>query len=271
MKDSMWTEDEILKLIKDREAVLKNLVDTLSKKSDVVFAAKLGFGVPVIDIVTVDTHRTTTGYVLKFPVVGGKINTLPYFQGFGESIFLTDQMFDESFLLVPEMEVSDNTPFTRSPDPLYRLRRMTYESGICSFDRDFNVKIIREPKGSQAKIYLRLKIELFDSILNHGDIVVGEGREERFEEWKKWVNAELERLGNKKYLDKDTAVSLLKQMLQEKNYRSVEMELKESEIEARPRPIPVFEVKGKGLYLGDEKEFRVQLSRISGIILKGDF
>ncbi|MFQ5887502.1 MAG: hypothetical protein ACE5HY_02265, partial [Candidatus Hydrothermarchaeales archaeon] len=123
MEDKRWTEEEILRLSKDRNSVLDKLLVSLSKKGGIVFAAKLGFGIPKADLATVDSYRNVTGYVLKLPVAHGKISTMPYFQGFGESIFLPDQMFDESFLIIPDMEAGEYSPFTYSPHPRFRLRK----------------------------------------------------------------------------------------------------------------------------------------------------
>jgi hypothetical protein len=245
-----WTEEDILKFSGDRNRVIDKLLSSLSKGGNTIFAAKLGFGVPKLDLVAVDKNKTTTGYILKFPVVDGEINTLPYFQGFGEAVFLTDQMLDESFLLIPDIELSDKTPFTRSPDPRYRLGKETYELGICLFDRDFNIRVWREPKGSMAKHYWRLKLELLSSI---------------------GVNSEIEKLGDKKLMNEVSATAIVKQMLGEKNYRNIEMDINEVEIKADPTPIPAFDIKGKGLYLGNEKEFSLQLSRISGMVIKRNY
>jgi hypothetical protein len=266
-----WTEEDILKFSGDRNRVIDKLLTSLSKGGNTIFAAKLGFGVPKLDLVAVDKNKTTTGYILKFPVVDGEINTLPYFQGFGEAVFLTDQMLDESFLLIPDIELSDKTPFTRSPDPRYRLGKETYELGICLFDRDFNIRVWREPKGSMAKHYWRLKLELLSSIDKFGEKVVKKGEEEDFENWRKWVNSEIEKLGDKKLMNEVSATAIVKQMLGEKNYRNIEMDINEVEIKADPTPIPVFDIKGKGLYLGNEKEFSLQLSRISGMVIKRNY
>ncbi len=271
MGSDPWTENDLLKLNKQRASVIDRLTKTMSKKPSIVFAAKLEFGVPQIDFVTVDHNRNTTGYILRLPVKDGEINTLPYFQGFGEAMFLTDQMLDESFLIVPEIELSDNTPFTRSPDPLYRLRKGAYESGISTFDRDFNVKVVVEPRGSVAKQFQRLKIELLESIQVYGEAVVEKDKKEPYETWRKWVDEEIASIGNKKILDNETASIIVEKMLNEKNYRSIKMELVEGEIKAKPRPIPVFNVKGTGLFLGEEKPFSMQLSRISGIPIKRDY
>jgi hypothetical protein len=271
MGGASWTQEDILSLSKDPEAVITKMLTSLSKEENKIFAAKLGFGVPKIDLVAVDKNKTTSGYILKFPVVDEEINTLPYFQGFGEAVFLTDQMLDESFLLIPDIEISDNTPFTRSPDPRYRLGKETYEAGICLFDRHFNIKVWRQPKGSMAKHYWRLKLELLDSIDKFGEKVVKEGEEEAFENWKKWVNLELEKLGDKKLMNKVSAAAIVKQMLGEKNYRNIEMDIREIEINAEPTSIPVFNIKGRGLYLGNERDFSLQLSRISGMVIKRNY
>lgn len=266
-----WTEEEIIALAEESEAVLDKLIGTIIKKGEIVFSAKLGFGVPKVDLVSVDKYNNTTGYILKFPVMDGGISTVPYFQGFGESNFITDQMFDKAYLIVPEIELSDNTPFTRSPDPLYRIKNTAFEAGLCVFDKNYDLKVKWEPKGSLAKQYRRLKIELNNAIIKHGQIVIGEGNEGLYDDWKGGVEAELASLGSKRLIDKEAASQIVKQMLQEKNYRDINLEVAEVEIEAKPAPLPVFNVRGKGLYLGDEKEFFLQLSRISGIPLKREY
>ncbi len=271
MGDKRWTEEDIIKISGEPGQILDKIIDKLLAQPGLIFAAKLGFGVPKIDLVTVNTTRSATGFVLKLPVLEGKISTIPYFQGFGESNFLTDQMLDEAFLLVPHIELSDNCPFTRSPDPLYRLRMGAYESGIATFDREYNVKIFREAKGSLAKQYRRLKMELLDSLLNFGEISVIKGMEDFFEEFKRWVDGEFASLGGKRYMDEDSAKTLVAKILDEANYRNIEMDISEAEIPAEPRPIPVYDVKGTGMYLGDEKNFSMRLSRISGALIKRDF
>jgi hypothetical protein len=271
MKDISWTVEEILELSLDRERVLNKLLESFPRETNILFAAKLGFGVPAIDLVTVDKYRTVSGYVMKFPVVEGKINTLPYFQGFGEALFLTDQMVDNSYIIVPETEVSDNVAFTHSPDPLFRLRKKTFESGICVFDKNFRIKVKNEPKGSLSTHYWRLQIELLDSINSFGQIFIGDGKEGLYDEWVNWLKVEIAKLGDRKLLDENSAHSLVTKILEEKNYRSLNMGIKETQIDAKPRPIPAFEIKGKGLYLGDEKEFSMLLSRISGMIFKRDY
>jgi hypothetical protein len=271
MKTNMWTEEEIFELSKDPDSVLNKLVERFSERGDVIFAAKLGFGIPPIDIVTVNNYRATTGYIVRFPVVDGEINSLPYYRGFGESIFLADQMLDGSFLIFPDLEVTENNPFSGSPNPRYRLGKVAIESGVGFFDKDFNVKIFREAKGSLATQYNRLKIEMLDSILNYGDIKVGKGKEALYKDWANWVKSEVASLGDKKFMDKATAKVLCKKILEDKNYHSININLEEEKIEANPRPIPVFNVTGSGLYLGDEEKFNFQLSRISGRVLRGEF
>ncbi len=266
-----WSEEEVIALAENPETVLDKLVGSLSKKGEIIFSAKLAFGVPKVDFVSVDKYNNTTGYILKFPVINGKISTIPYFQGFGESNFITDQMHDQAYLIVPEIELSDNTWFTRSPDPLYRIKNAAFEAGLCVFDRNYEVRVKWEPKGSFAKQYRRLKIELNDAIINHGEIVIGEGKEELYTAWKNGVEAELASIGSKRRMDKESASQIVKQMLQDKNYRDITLDVTEGVIEARPAPLPVFNVRGKGLYLGDEKEFYLQLSRISGVPLKREY
>jgi hypothetical protein len=271
MGKDRWTEDEVLGLAKDRDDVLDRIAGALSERGDVVFAAKLGFGTPRIDLVTTDRYRTLVGYVLKLPVVDDSISSVPYYQGFGESIFLPDQMLDEAYMVIPDLEISEDLAFTRSPNPEYRIRNAAYEAGIAAFDRAYTVKKIREPKGSMAKQYLRLKLELLDCILNFAEFTVGEGKEEQFKAWQDWVKSELESLGAKKLLDKASAEAITKKILGEKNYHSIKMEISEAEMDSEPRPIPVFNITGTGFYLGDDKEFSLQLSRISGIVLRGDY
>jgi hypothetical protein len=271
MGKDRWTEDEVLGISKDRDAVLDRIADTLSKRGDVVFAAKLGFGTPRIDLVTSDHYRNLVGYVLKLPVVDGRISSVPYYQGFGEAIFIPDQMFDEAYFIIPDLEISEDLAFTRSPNPEYRLRKAAYEVGVSVFDRDYVVKNIREPKGSLSKQYVRLKLELLDCILNFGKFTVDEGKEGKFKAWQDWVISELESLGTKKLLDKASAQVIAKKILEERNYHSIKMEIVEAEIDSEPRPVPVFNITGTGFYLGDDKEFSLQLSRISGIVLRGEY
>jgi hypothetical protein len=271
MSKDRWKEDEVLALSKDRDAVIDRVAGTLSKRKNVVFAAKLRFGIPQIDLVTIDAYRNLVGYILKLPVIDGMITSIPYYQGFGECIFMPDQMLDEAYIVIPDLEISENLPFTRSPNPEYRLRKAAYEAGIAVFDKDYTVKSIREPKGSLSKQYLRLKLELLDCILNFGKFTVAEGKEEQFKAWQNWVKSELDSLGAKKLLDKDTAHVITKKILSERNYHSIKMNITEVEIASEPRPIPVFNITGTGFYLGDDKEFSLQLSRISGIVLRGEY
>lgn len=271
MYKNSWTPDEIIGLNRDRETLLKNIMERLAKRKEILFVARLGFGVPEIDFVAVDSFRNIKGYVVKLPVLDGKIDTLPYFQGMGESFFLTDQMLDEAYLLVPGIELFDKTHFTRSPDPIYRLKKVTFESGIALFDRNYDMRVINEAKGSLAKQYQRLKIELIYMILRHGEIIVAGDKESLFNDWKKWAQSELARLGDNRYMDENAARMIIKKILEDKNYRGLKMDIKEEEIPAKPVPIPIYNVKGKGLYLGDEKKFALQISRISGMVIKGDY
>jgi hypothetical protein len=270
MEDKKWDEEGILKINSEKNRVLDEILKGLVKKGEIIFGAKLGFGVPRIDLVTVDKYRNTTGYIVKFPVKDGKISTHPYFQGFGESAFLTDQMFDESYLVVPDIELFDKTPFTSSPQPIYRLRKGSFESGIYLFDRDFNLRIFREPKGSLAKQYQRLKFELLDSILNFGEITVASGKEKEYKIWRDEILGDINALEPNRILNIENAKLIAKKILEEVNFYNVKMEISESEIEAKPRPIPVFIIRGRGLFLGDEKDFSLQLSRISGKLLTKD-
>jgi hypothetical protein len=180
-------------------------------------------------------------------------------------------MFDSSFLIVPEIELCDNAPFTRSPDPLYRLKNATFEAGICVFDSDYKVKVVSEAKGSLAKQFQRLKIELLDSILTFGDPIVAEDKTQAYNEWRAWAESEIKKPGGNRYMDEGTARTVVKKMLEEKNYRNINMVINETEIDSKPRPIPIFEVSGNGMYLGDEKTFYLQLSRISGVPIKRDY
>jgi hypothetical protein len=269
--DKRWDEESLLKISSDPARVLNEILKSLVSRGDIIFGAKLGFGVPRIDLVTVDKYRTTTGYLLKFPILDGKISTNPYYQGFGESAFLTDQMLDDSYLVVPDIELFDKTPFTSSPQPIYRLRNGTFDSGICLFDKDFNVRIFREPKGSLAKQYQRLKFELLDSILNFGEVLVSVGKEEEYKLWREDVKNDLSVLGPNRILNVENAKLIAKKILEDKNYHNVKIEVSEGEIDAKPRPIPIYNVSGKGFYLGEEKEFSLMVSRISGKVLIGNY
>jgi len=271
MKEGKWTEGEVLELSRHRDALLEDIARTLAQRADVVFTAKLGFGIPPIDLVSVDIYRAATGYVLKLPVVNGRISTLPYYQGFGESIFLPDQMLDYSYLLVPDMELLENNPYSSSPDPFKRLRKETYESGICLFNKAYELRVLREPRGSLERHFWRLKLELFDTVLSFGRLFIADGREKQFEEWKRWVEGEFEALGEKRLLNSQNALEIAKRFLEERNYHSIKLELSEGEVEARPKPIPIFQAKGTAFYLGDDKEVMLRISRISGQILGGEY
>ncbi|RMF89102.1 MAG: hypothetical protein D6733_07075 [Methanobacteriota archaeon] len=272
MKKDGWTEEEVLELSKDRAALVRRLVEGLAGQRGVVFAARFGYGIPPVDMVTVDVDRTLTGYILRLPVVEGRLSPIPLYQGFGESIFVVDQMFDESYLIFPDIEFPEYNPFTVSPNTAYRMRKEAYESGVALFDRDFNVRVFVSAKGSLAAHYWRLKLELMDWIARYGDdVVVGKGMEKEYEGWRRWVEKEFEGLGGKRLLDEAAATEIIKKALAERNYHQLRLRLTEGEVEGTPRGLPVFNVQGRGFYLGDEKEFSLQISRISGRILKGDF
>jgi|GEM_PF-4827027 len=271
MGRNRWSEEEVLGLNSRREEVLQKVAEGLTRQGSIVFAAKFGFGTPRIDLVAVDSLRSINGYVVKFPLEDGAISTAPYYQGFGETVFLPDQMLDSAYLIVPDFEVSEDLAFTRSPNPEYRIQRAAYEAGLCLFDRDFNIKTVRDPKGSLAKQFWRLKLELLDCISEFGEFIVPQGKEADLKVWKEWVASEIAAMGDKMLLHEDAARPIAKKILAEKNYHTIRLDLAEGEIPSNPRPIPVYNISGTGFYLGDDKEFSMQISRISGIVLKRDY
>ncbi|MFV2040968.1 MAG: hypothetical protein ACC644_03155 [Candidatus Hydrothermarchaeales archaeon] len=271
MSVNRWSEEEVIGLSERREEVLNRLAEGLIRQGGIVFAAKFGFGIPRIDLVAVDSLRSIIGYVVKFPVENGGISTAPYYQGFGETVFLPDQMLDSAYLVIPDLEVSEDLAFTRSPNPEYRIQRAAYEAGLCLFDRDFNVKTVRDPKGSLAKQFWRLKLELLDCISAFGEFTVPPGGEADLKAWKDWVASEIEAMGDKFLLNEDAARVIAKKILEDKNYHNIRLDLLEGEFPQEPRPIPIFTVSGTGFYLGDDKDFSMQISRVSGIVLRRNY
>ncbi|HDH27530.1 MAG TPA: hypothetical protein ENH13_00190 [Euryarchaeota archaeon] len=271
MGRNRWSEEEVLGLSARREEVLNRLAEGLTRQGSIVFSAKFGFGTPRIDLVAVDSLRSIIGYVVKFPVEKGAISTVPYYQGFGETVFLPDQMLDTAYLIVPDFEVSENLAFTRSPNPEYRIQRAAYEAGLCLFDRDFNIKVVRDPKGSLAKQFWRLKLELLDCISAFAEFTVPPGKEGDLTAWKDWVTSEIAAMGDKMLLNEDAGRAIVKKILEEKNYHKIRLDLAEGETSSEPRPIPVYNVSGTGFYLGDDKDFSMQISRVSGIVLRRNY
>ena len=78
-------------------------------------------------------------------------------------------------------------------------------------------------------------------------------------------------MGDKMLLNEDAARAIVKKILEEKNYHNIRLDLAEGETSSEPRPIPVYNVSGTGFYLGDDKDFSMQISRVSGIVLRRNY
>ncbi|MFQ6136413.1 MAG: hypothetical protein ACE5PM_04445 [Candidatus Hydrothermarchaeales archaeon] len=271
MSDGEWTKEELLKIQQDRDRLIENLVDALVKDPKTLFVAKFGFGFPPIDIIEVTENRTIRAYSVKLPISAGDITSLPYYQGFGEAFFFPGQMTDEPYILVPEFKITEVVPFVLETDTIERLKAAIYDVGLATFDTEFKVKKIKVPRPSFAKKYVRLSVELADIIIKHGKIKIGERKKEQFDEYKKWLRREKAEIGEKMLMPEEHARVIAEKILKESGYYYVTMDLKEGEVESRPHPVPTFIVWGRGKFLGDDKDFRMVINRISGRVIEMSF
>ncbi len=264
MSGGKWSEKEVLELNGRRDEVVKKLVHALANDADNIFAAELGFGSPQIDIAAITKLRTIEGYLLRFPVVNGEMSTLPYYQGFGETAFLLDQMVNDPYLLVPDYDIEEAIPFVFESSVVKRVSKRTYDIGLAVFDREYTIKKLKTPL-PRPKKYRRLELELIESILEFGKIDVEAGKEKDYEEYTEWVKGEFEEMG-KRLMGKGDAELLSQKFLRDKGFFSVKMSFEEAEVESTPRPIPVFMVEGEGNYRGEDEKFRCSINRITGRI-----
>ncbi len=264
MSGGQWSEKEVLELQGEREEVVKKLVHALANDTGNIFAAELGFGSPQMDLAAVTKLRTIEGYVLRFPVVNGGISSMPYYQGFGETAFLCDQMVNEPYLVVPDYDIEEVVPFVFESSVVKRVKKRTHDIGLAVFDRDYSIRKVKTPLPRPRK-YVRLELELADSILKYGKIEVETGKEEVYREYTEWVKGEFEDIG-KRLMDRKNAELLSKKILRDNRYYEVKMSLKEAEVESTPQTVPIFMVEGEGNHLGEDKKFRFSINRISGRI-----
>ncbi len=262
MSGDQWSEKEVLELHGRRDEVVKKLVHTLAHDADNIFAAELGFGSPQMDLAAVTKLRIIEGYLLRFPVVNGEISSLPYYQGFGETAFLCDQMVNDPYLLVPDYYIEEVVPFVFESNVVKRVKKRTHDIGLAVFDRDYTIRKLKTPLPRPRK-YVRLELELMDSILEYGKMEVGTGKGEEYEEYVEWVKREFEEIG-KKLMGKGDAELLSQKFLRDKGFFSVKMSFEEAEVKSTPHAVPIFMVMGEGSYRGEDKKFKFSINRVSG-------
>ncbi len=266
-----WNAGELKDLEKSRDELLLNLVQSLVKNPKTIFAAKFEFGSPPIDIIDVTDDRSKRAYSVKLPLVNGELSTSPYYQGFGEAIFFLDQMIDQTYLMIPDIEIKEFVHFIPGVNPIKRWKKMTTGVGLVTFDKSYNLKTLKEPSYPTTKRYIRLEIELADILLKYGEIEIRKGKEASFDDYKKWVKKELEEIGDKRIMPEKYARIISEKVLRNEGVYSPTFELKEDEIKSRPYPLPTFVVEGEGNHLGNQERFRLVINRITGNIIDKRF
>ncbi len=269
--NNKWNIEELKDLDKNRDELLLNLVQSLVKNPRTIFAAKFGFGSPPIDLIAVTDDRSKRAYSVKLPLVNGELSSRPYYQGFGEAVFFLDQMIDQAYLMIPDIEIKEFVHFISGFEPIKRWKKTTTGVGLVKFDKSYNLKIVKEPSYATARKYIRLETELADIILKYGEIEIQKGKEPAFENYKKWVKKELDEIGDKRIMSKDYARIISEKALREEGVYSPKIEIKESEIECKPYPIPMFIVEGEGNHLGNQERFKLIINRITGNVVETTF
>jgi hypothetical protein len=173
-------------------------------------------------------------------------------------------MVNEPYLLVPDYDFEENVPFVFESDVVKRVSKRTYDIGIAVFGKDYSIRKLKTPL-PRARKYFRLELELADSILKHGEIEVGTGKENDYRDYTQWVDAEFASV-RKILMEKKDAETLCHDFLRDRGFYSVKMRFKEAEIQSTPRPIPIFIVEGEGSHLGEGEKFKLFINRISGRI-----
>ena len=266
-----WNIEELKNLEKNRDDLLRNIVKSMVKDSNTIFAAKYGFGSPPMDIIEVTGDHSKRAYSVKLPISNGKISSQPYYQGFGETIFFLDQMVDQTYLMIPEMELKEYVPFLQDVNPVKRWKKRTTGIGLVTFDKSFKLKKVKESGFPMTKKFIRLELELIYSILKYGEIEVRSGKEPKFEKYKDWAEKELAKIGDKRIMSEEYARVITEKILRNEGVYSPTINYKESEIESRPYPIPIFIIEGEGNHLGDHEKFYLVINRITGNLIDKGF
>ncbi|MEE9593999.1 MAG: hypothetical protein V3V92_01225 [Candidatus Hydrothermarchaeales archaeon] len=262
MSGGKWSKEEVIELPGQKEEIAKKLVNALANDDDNIFAAEFGFGSPQIDLAAVTKLRVIEGYLVNFPVVDGEISALPYFQGLGEALFLYDQAVNEPYLLVPDYDIEEEIAFTFEGNVIKRMKKRVVDIGLAVFDNEYNVRKLKTPMPRPRK-YVRLELELIESILKYGKTKIAPGKEAEYEEYTEWLDLEFKEM-NKRLVGAEDAEQLSQKYLRDKGFYSVKMSFQKAEVESAPRAIPVFNVEGEGVRLGEDEKFSFTINRISG-------